>query len=114
LGAAPGAVLEVSDQLLFLGVDRDHRLACLQRGLGRLADVMKLRVAVRVPCALAGLLVGLQAIAQAPQQRRHRRGRDPVALAAQFQREAAEALSRPAQRRLGIAARGVVNQPLEI
>jgi len=73
LGLAFGAqltpsVLEVADQLLLLGGDRDGRLTC---GLERLhlgVDVFELRVAIRMVRALTGLAVGLQAKAQAAQQ----------------------------------------------
>src|SRR5439155_6411648 len=60
----PPGVLEIPDQLLLFGVDRDHRLTRGNRRLRRRADVLKLRVAVAVRGALTGLEVGLQAIAQ--------------------------------------------------
>jgi hypothetical protein len=57
--AASAAVLEVADQLLLLGVDRDDGLAC---GLGRnhlRVDVLELRIAIGMARALKGLAVDL-------------------------------------------------------
>jgi hypothetical protein len=84
LGLALGAqltasVLEIADQFLLLGVDRDGGLAC---GLERLhlgVDIPELRIAaaeqrsqrVRMVHAFPGLAVGLQAKPQAPQQPSH-------------------------------------------
>src|SRR5215212_3347448 len=62
------AVLKVAEQLLLLGVDRDHRLAVPERRRDRLVDVLELRVAVGMLAALARLGVGLQAVAQLAQQ----------------------------------------------
>jgi hypothetical protein len=53
------AVLEVADELLLLGVDRDDGLAC---GLGRnhlRVDVLELRIAIGMARALKGLAVDL-------------------------------------------------------
>ena len=57
----PAAVLEVSDKLLLLRVDRDHRLTRRQRSARAPIDVFELRVAVRMVVALAGLAIGRQA-----------------------------------------------------
>ena len=43
----PTAVFEVADQLLFLGVHRDHRLAALLEQSHRGVDVLELGVAIR-------------------------------------------------------------------
>ena len=51
----PTAVLEIADQLLLLGIDRDRRLLGGDRRLDPLVDVAKLRVAVGVARALSGL-----------------------------------------------------------
>ena len=40
------SVLELTDQLLLLGVDRNHGLTPLQKGLRRRIDVLELRVPV--------------------------------------------------------------------
>jgi hypothetical protein len=61
-------ILEVSDELLFLRVDRDHRLPsgleCFHRGI----DMLELSVAVGVVGTFARLAVGLQAEVEALQQ----------------------------------------------
>jgi hypothetical protein len=107
-------VLEVPDQLLLLGIDADHRLTGGQRRLGDRVDVLKLRVTVGVPGALAGLDVGLQAVAQQPQQLGDRREMHAVALLAQRRGEMPHAPRRPDQQRLRIAAAASFDQPLEI
>jgi hypothetical protein len=52
--------LEIADQLALLGIHADHRLTGRDRLADRLVDVLKLRVTIRVPGALARLLVRLQ------------------------------------------------------
>jgi len=53
------AVLEVADQLLLLGVDRDRRLTRRKRFLHPTVEVVELRVAIGIvrslPCLRAGL-----------------------------------------------------------
>jgi hypothetical protein len=53
------AILEIADQLLLLGIDRDRRLACRQCLFHLIVDVAKLRIAVGMVRPLAGLAVGL-------------------------------------------------------
>ena len=55
-------VLEVADQFLFLGIDRDRRLPRGQRLLHLLIDVAELLVAVGMARPLAGLAIGLEAV----------------------------------------------------
>jgi hypothetical protein len=62
------AVLEVPDQLLLLGVDRDDRHTALDAVLGLGVDVLELRVAIRVLRALDGLVRRLQAVPVLAQQ----------------------------------------------
>ena len=69
LGAQlPAGVPEIANQLLFLGVDRDRRLAGPPEAADAGVDVLELGVAVGMLAALAGLGVGLQAEAQVLQQ----------------------------------------------
>jgi hypothetical protein len=63
----PAAVLELAGILLFLGVHADHRIGGALMGLDLLVDVAELRVPVRVPPALDGLGVALQAEPLLPQ-----------------------------------------------
>jgi len=53
----PARVLEIPNQLLLLGVDRDRRLTLGQRRTDRLVDVLELGVAVGMVRSLAGLAV---------------------------------------------------------
>jgi hypothetical protein len=107
-------VLEVPDQLLLLGIDTDHRLTGGERSLRDRIDVLKLSLAVGVGGALAGFDVGLQAVAQQPQQFRDRREMHGVALLTQRRREIPDALGRPDQQRLRIATTASLDQSLEI
>jgi len=96
----PDGVLEVADQLLLLGVDRDRRLARCQRRRHLLIDVAELRIVIGVVATLAGLAVGLQAVAKPAQQIAHRVVSDPVPQRLQSRRQIAQALGRPQQWRL--------------
>jgi hypothetical protein len=60
----PAQVLEVADQLLLLGVDRDGWFARRDRRLDRGVDALELGVAVRMTGSLAGLAVGLTTVLQ--------------------------------------------------
>ena len=51
-----------ADQLLFLGVDADHRVTGLKVAAHRVVDVRELAVTVGMLVALGGLGVGLQAV----------------------------------------------------
>lgn len=62
------AVFEIADQLLLLGVHRDHGLTLLLVGVYLRVDVLELGVAVDMSTALAGLAIGLQAVAERVQQ----------------------------------------------
>jgi hypothetical protein len=48
-------ILEVADQLFFLGVDRDDRLLPSQCGADQLVDIAKLRIPIRMAFALSRL-----------------------------------------------------------
>ena len=100
----PARVLELTDQLLLLGVHADHRIRGALMGLDLLVDVPELRIAVRVPLALDGLGVALQAEPLGPQQVTNGVGADPVTLAGQLRRQVAGQLGRPPQRRHRITA----------
>jgi hypothetical protein len=58
---APG-VRVVPDQLLLLGIDRQHRDAGGQGLLGAGIDMPELRIAIRTVCALLGLARALQTV----------------------------------------------------
>ena len=110
----PAVVLEVSDQFLLLRVDGDHRLACRQRLLHLSIDIAELGVPVGMAGAFRGLAIALQAEPALPENRAHQRMADRVALGLKRCREPAQALARPAQRRLRIAPRRRLDQRLQI
>src|SRR5206468_5963264 len=58
----PPAILERTDELLLLGIHRDHRLAALLKAIDHGVDVLELRIAIRMRSAFLGLAVALQAI----------------------------------------------------
>src|SRR6202040_3081461 len=64
----PAAILEVTDQLLLLGIDGNDRLLPDQCCLDQIIDVAKLGVSVRMAVAFSGLAIGLQAEVQLVQQ----------------------------------------------
>src|SRR3954451_23821508 len=110
----PTGVLEVSDQLFFLSVDRDHRLARRQCGPHALLEMSELRIAVWVALPLARLAVALQAELLLVQQLTNQGAADTVAHGGQGLRQLRQALAGPAQRRHRIAARVRLDQRQQI
>ncbi len=94
----PPAVLEVPDQFLLLGVDRDHRGTRRQGRLRRSVDVRELSVAVGVALLLACLAGALQTVARRVQRVGDPLIADLMSLRAQLGGQSAQALARPAQR----------------
>ena len=107
-------VLEVADQFLLLGIDRDRRLAPRQRLLHLRVDVVELGIAIGMTCPFARLAVGLQAVVERPQQCGDRVVADAMAECPQPVGKLAQALGRPQQRRLRIAARHRLNQLAQV
>ena len=58
----PPRILEISDQFLFLRVDRYHRLPPFLKRLDVLVDMLKLRIAVGMGTAFLRFPVGLDSI----------------------------------------------------
>ena len=117
-GLAPGAplaaaVLELADQLLLLGVDRDRRLTRRDRRRHALVDVPELGVAIGVLRALQRLAVGLQAVAQRTQQRGDRRVVGFVSALAQLAGELSHALGGPQEDLHRVAAAVVGDERLQ-
>jgi hypothetical protein len=104
----PPGILEITDQLLLLRIDRDHRLA---RGLELTDlrdDVAELGVPVRVRRSFARLAVGLQAVPCGAQQFSHQLVADAVPHTLQGLRQGPSALRGPAQGRVrGPRGRGL-------
>ena len=72
LGAILTAIVtEVPDQLLLLGVDRDHRLLFGQSSGHLGIDVGELRIPIGVAVALLGLAVALPAVTRRIEQFGH-------------------------------------------
>lgn len=92
------AVLEVSYQFLFLGVDRNHWLTLGLQGKYLTVDVLELGVAVDVVTTSVGLAVALPAVTQLTQQLGHRRRSNLMAHLAQRHRQLRQTLRYPQQR----------------
>jgi len=60
----PTSVFEISHQLLFLAIDRNHRLTPLLKRLALLIDGLELRIPILMRGPFAGLAQPLQALAQ--------------------------------------------------
>ena len=108
------AILEIADQLLLLGIDRDRRLPRGQRLLHLSIDVPKLGIAVGMVRPLAGLAIGLEAVSQIAQKIGHHIVTNTMAKFTKPGCQVAQALGRPQQRRRRIAARRRLHQVLEI
>ncbi len=100
----PTAVLELPDQLLLLGIDRDHGLT----GPGVLGDlgcqIAELRVPVGMLVAFGDLAVGLQPKALGAQHPGHRAIRGRMAQLSQRTGQVLGRLGRPDQQRHWVAS----------
>jgi hypothetical protein len=95
---------EPPDQLLFLGIDADHRLAGGQEPRGGGVDVAELGVPVGVLSAFEGLAGALQAEPGRAQDLRDHRVADVVSHRGELAGQVAGRLRGPPQRRLGVPA----------
>ena len=113
---APGAaaVPEVADQFLLLRIHGDTGLVPLLVSTYAVGEVSKLGVAIRMLAALARLRVALQAITQRVQGFSDAGVADRVADRLQRRRQDANALTRPAERRLRIAGRRRLDERIQI
>jgi hypothetical protein len=109
----PAAVLEVADQLLFLGIDRDGRLAGGDGRLHRGIDVLKLGIAVGMVGPFPRLAIGLTAILLLAQQLADQPLAHLEALSAQRLGDVALAPADPAQRGFRITADRILDHRLE-
>jgi hypothetical protein len=108
------AILEIADQLLLLGIDRNRRLPRGQRLLHLSIDVPKLGIAVGMVRPLAGLAVGLKAVPQVAQKIGHHIVTNTMAELTKPGRQVAQAFGSPQQRRPRIATRRRFYQVFEI
>ena len=97
-------VLVLPDELLFLGVDADHRLTGRDVRSALVIEVGELGIPVDVGAALDRFDVALQAESLLAQQVRHRPRRDPVPAAGQLLSQGAGGLDGPTQRRARVTA----------
>ncbi len=107
------AVLEVADQLLFLGVDGDHGLLLRLRRHDFRVDVFELGVVVGMFGAFLPLAIGLAREPELHQLLAHRIGADRMSHRGQGRGELLHAFRDPDQRPHRIAQRRALDQPLE-
>src|SRR4030067_720827 len=89
------SILEVADQLLFLGVETDNRPAVLQKELRLVFDVLNLCVPIRVLRASLTLGIGLERIIHLLQQPPHRFGTGWMAFRIQLSAQLPQAAPHP-------------------
>lgn len=109
----PTAILEVADEFLLLGVDRDDGLLAPQIRSRRGIDVLELGVAVGMRGALPSLPHGPEAIAESVEQPAHRGGTHLPTILRERRSELRSALARPPQWRHRVSAGERVHQPLQ-
>src|SRR3989442_11214635 len=108
------AVLEIPDQLLLLGVDRDDRVTGTQETPHPAVDMLELSVPIPVARSLDGLAVRLQAVVELVKQVAHELMRHLVMLVPKFLGDLPDTLAGPAQRRFRVAACRWLDQALQV
>lgn len=106
--------LEVADQFLRLGVDRDCWLAGVQGCRHPCVDVMELRIAIRGVAPLTTLAVTLRDVIAFSQQVSDHVVTNAMAHCLQRFGQVAQATARPQQRRLRTAAYCRFDQTLQV
>ena len=106
-------IVVVANEFLLFRVDRNDRDTLPQASFDRDVDVAKLRVAIGVIRSLLGLAVTLQAIVQVMKNLCHLHVADGMLLLTQFLGNGPRTFANPAQRRLWVSARLLINQPFE-
>ena len=108
------AIVVVPNQFLLFRVHRNDRDALPQASFDREVDVRKLGIAIRVIRASSSVLaIALQAIAQLMKNLRDLHVAGRMLLLIQFLGDGSRTFANPAQRRLRVSARLLINQPFE-
>ena len=107
-------VFVISDQLLLLSINGDHRLIGRLEGYRLLVDMLELAVTVGMMAAFLGLAVDLPTVFQLDQQLGDAAGADLVPHRAQSCRKLGVALRHPQQRPRRITHRCRLDQPAQI
>ena len=106
-------ILVVAEELLLLGVDRDHRALRGERLADFVVDESELGVPVWVLLAFTSLPRSLEAVAGVSQQLRHGLMADRMASRRQLRRQRPCTLVRPTQGRLRVPSAYRLNQRLQ-
>ncbi|SFN15985.1 hypothetical protein SAMN05421863_11173 [Nitrosomonas communis] len=107
-------VREIADQLLFLGIHRNHRIANSLTLRDLTGNMLKLLLAVRMITALSRLARRLQAVTHLRQQVTHRPLTDRMTLRLQLFRQSWGALARSVQRYHWVSARSRIDHGIQI
>src|SRR6266511_2515093 len=107
-------ILEIADQFLFLGGDRNSRQTTAMCALDGLGDISKLRGPIGMLTAFSRLDVALERVAQLVQQVGDDGMADGVAEGLQRDGQRPGTLAGPPQRRVRIAGRGGLDQRIEV
>ena len=105
--------IEVADQFLLLGIDRDDRLLTLQEAVCGRIDVLKLGVAVGVRGPFPAFARRLQTVTQVVEHAADGCRADGPARRGQRRRELCATLARPPQGRRRVTARERIDQRLQ-
>ena len=96
------SILEIADQFLLFGIDRDGRLVAITELFDLRIDVFKLHVTVRMGRTLPRFLVGMKAEAELPQQPANQFPARSETTFSQSAHKMTLASADPQQERLGI------------
>src|SRR5215212_2307287 len=107
-------VLEIADQLLLLGIDRNDRKAGSEVLLNLLVDMLELGVSVRMARSFQCLLVRLEAVSELHEQLGNELMTHSMTLGLELRGENTNALARPSQRRFRVPARDRLHQLLQV
>jgi hypothetical protein len=107
-------VLEVAYQFFLLRIYGNHRLTVRLKFPDLAADMLKLRIPIRVRRSFQGLAIGLQAVVHRMQKFCHHAMAGVVPRALEFGGQLPHALASPPQRRLRVTASHRFHQRLQI
>ena len=107
------AIVVIPNQFLLFRVHRNDRDTLPQASFDREVDVAKLGIAIRVIRSLLGFAITLEAIAQLMKNLRDLHVAGRMLLLIQFLGDGSRTFANPAQRRLRVSARLLINQPFE-
>ena len=107
------AIVVIANQFFLFRVHRNDRDTLPQASFDRQVDVAKLRIAIWVIHSLLGFAITLEAVTQLMKNLGNLHVAGRVLLLIEFFGDGPRTFANPAQRRLWVAARLLINQPFE-